>query len=141
MAQAFAPAVAAFVAERRVGYLATVLPDGGPHVVPISTVLDLDRLIFASQTDTQKIRNIQGFPRVAVAYDEYNEDWSLLKQVVVRGRAMILDRGFEYERDRQLLYDAFPQYERESPILEEDSVIVEITLDRVSSWGIEAGAR
>jgi nitroimidazol reductase NimA-like FMN-containing flavoprotein (pyridoxamine 5'-phosphate oxidase superfamily) len=136
VAPTFGPAAAAFVAAQRVGYLATVLPDGGPHVVPISTVLDLDRLIFASRTDTQKIRNLEGFPRVAVAYDTYDEDWSLLKQVVVRGRGMILERGFEFERDRQLLYDAFPQYEREAPILEDESVIVEISVDRVSTWGL-----
>jgi nitroimidazol reductase NimA-like FMN-containing flavoprotein (pyridoxamine 5'-phosphate oxidase superfamily) len=134
--QAFGPAAARFVAAQRVGYLATVLPDGGPHVVPISTVLDLDRLIFASNADTQKIRNLREFPRVAVAYDTYDEDWSLLRQVVVRGRAMILDRGFEFDRDRQLLYDAFPQYERESPILEDESVVVEIAVDRVFTWGV-----
>jgi nitroimidazol reductase NimA-like FMN-containing flavoprotein (pyridoxamine 5'-phosphate oxidase superfamily) len=136
VARRFDPAAAAFVAARRVGYLATVLPDGGPHVVPVSTVLDLDLLIFASETDTQKIRNLEGFPRVALAYDEYDEDWSLLKQVVVRGRAMILERGFEFERDRQLLYDAFPQYEREAPIVEDESVIVEVSVDRVATSGL-----
>ena len=136
MADVLSPVVAEFLTVQRVGYLATVYADGTPHVVPISFVLDLDRLVFASDSATQKIHNLKGFPRVAVAFDEYHEDWSLLKQVVVHGRAMILDRGFEFERDRQLLYDAFPQYEGESPIIEGDSVVVEIAVDRVTSWGL-----
>jgi nitroimidazol reductase NimA-like FMN-containing flavoprotein (pyridoxamine 5'-phosphate oxidase superfamily) len=132
----FRGAVAEFVAAQRVGYLATVYPDGGPHVVPISTVLDLDRLVFASDAETQKVLNLREYPRAAVAYDEYHEDWSQLKQVVAHGRAMILDRGLEFERDRQLLYDAFPQYEQESPITEGESVVVEIAVDRVFTSGL-----
>ena len=136
MAEVLRGAVAEFVASQRVGYLATSYPDGGPHVVPISTVLDLDRLVFATDAGTQKVLNLREDPRAVVAYDEYHEDWSLLKQVVAHGRGMILDGGFEYERDRQLLYEVFPQYERESPIIEGESVIVEIAVDRVTTWGL-----
>ena len=128
-------AEAAFVASRRVAHLATVLPDGTPHVVPICTVLDMDRLVFASERDTQKIRNIGDDPRVAIAFDEYAEAWRELRQVIVFGRAYFVEGGPEFVRDRQLLYDAFEQYPTEAPIEEDSSVVVEVRLDRATSLG------
>ena len=117
--------------------LATSYPDGRPHVVPISTVLDLDRLVFATEADTQKVRNIDADPNVAISFDEYHEDWSELKQVIVHGEAYLVDSGFEFERDRTLLYEKFPQYESEAPIEEGSSVVVEVRVDRVVSWGLD----
>jgi nitroimidazol reductase NimA-like FMN-containing flavoprotein (pyridoxamine 5'-phosphate oxidase superfamily) len=127
---------AAFVDDRRVAYLATVYADGRPHVVPISPVLDLNRLVFASERDTQKIRNLQGDPAVSVGCDEYHEDWNELRQVLMHGRAYLVDGGPEFERDRGLLYAKFPQYETMAPITRETSVIVEVRVDRVVSWGL-----
>ena len=124
-----------FVAEARVGHLATTRADTTPHVVPISPVLDLDRLLFATETATVKVRNIRGNPAVAVSFDEYNEDWALLKQVLLYGNAYFIESGPEFERDRNLLYEKYPQYEGSSPIEEHDSVIVEIEIERASTWG------
>ena len=39
---------AAFVDAARVARLATSMPDGSPHVVPVCPVLDLDRILIAS---------------------------------------------------------------------------------------------
>jgi nitroimidazol reductase NimA-like FMN-containing flavoprotein (pyridoxamine 5'-phosphate oxidase superfamily) len=124
-----------FVARHRVGYLATVYPDGRPHVVPISPVLDLDRLVFATEVDTQKVRNLGANPSAAIAFDEYDEDWSKLRQIVVHGGTYVIDSGFEFERDRTLLYEKYPQYEAEAPIIEGESLIVEVRIDRVVTWG------
>jgi PPOX class probable F420-dependent enzyme len=135
--QVFTGPEAAFVASARICALATSYPDGRPHVVPISTVLDLDRLVFATEADTQKVRNIDADPNVAISYDEYHEDWSELKQVIVHGEAYLVDSGFEFERDRALLYEKFPQYQAEAPIEEGSSVVVEVRVDRVVSWGLD----
>jgi len=135
--QQFTGAESAFVAAARTGSLGTVYPDGRPHVVPISPVLDLDRLVFASEIETQKVRNIDANPAVAVSFDEYHEDWSKLVQVIVHGEAYLLDAGFEFDRDRTLLYEKFPQYEAEAPIEPGSSVIVEVRVDRVVSWGLD----
>ena len=136
-AELFTAPETAFVAGARTGALATTYPDGRPHVVPISAVLDLDRLVFATETDTQKVWNIDADPNVAICFDEYHEDWVQLKQVIVHGEAYVLDSGFEFERDRTLLYEKFPQYPSSSPIEEGSSVIVEVRVDRVVSWGLD----
>ena len=57
---------AEFVERQRVGALATIFADGTPHVVPISAVLDVDRLVFATELDTQKVHNLKGDPHVAL---------------------------------------------------------------------------
>ena len=85
---------AEFISLARECSLATVYPDASPargaHRAPSSTS---NRLVFASERDTQKIRNIEANPLVAVCFDEYHEDWSQLVQVVVQGEAYILDAG------------------------------------------------
>jgi nitroimidazol reductase NimA-like FMN-containing flavoprotein (pyridoxamine 5'-phosphate oxidase superfamily) len=124
-----------FVASARVGHLATTRRDGTPHVVPISTVLDLDRLVFATETNTVKVRNIRDNPFVAICFDEYDEDWSLLKQVLIYGAPYFIETGTEFARDRNLLYEKFTQYETASPIDEASSLIVEVEIERASTWG------
>jgi PPOX class probable F420-dependent enzyme len=127
-------AEADFVAAARVSHLATTDPTGEPHVVPICHVLDLDHVVFASETDTRKVRNLIADGRAAICVDEYSEDWTALRQVIVRGEALIVDPGYEWERGRQLLYDKYPQYEDESPI-DDGSTIVAVRIDQVVSWG------
>ncbi len=125
-----------FIDRQRVAYLATVYADGRPHVVPISPVLDMNRLVFATERDTQKVRNLEGDPHVAIGFDEYSEDWSQLKQLIAHGEAYFIDSGPEFERDRTLLYERFPQYPTEAPVEEGSAVIVEVRVDRVVSWGL-----
>jgi PPOX class probable F420-dependent enzyme len=127
---------AEFVETQRVAGLATIFPDGTPHVVPVSTVLDVDRLIFATELETQKVHNLKGDPHVALAFDEYSEDWGELRQVVVFGRAMVIESGPEFERGRGLLYEKFEQYEATAPIVQGKAAIVEIRIDRVSADGV-----
>ncbi|HEX6844072.1 MAG TPA: pyridoxamine 5'-phosphate oxidase family protein, partial [Actinomycetota bacterium] len=115
--------------------LATVGPDGAPHVVPVSPIVDLDRVIVAAEVDTVKVRNILRNPAVSLAADEYDEDWSKLRAVVVFGEAQVIDGGFEWERDRALLYEKYPQYPAEAPIEEGTTVMLDIRVDRVVSWG------
>lgn len=124
-----------FVDTLPVARLATVDAEGGPHVVPICPVLDLDRIVFTSQANTAKVDNMDGDPRVAICWDEYLDDWDALRQVIVFGRAMRVDPGFEFDRDRALLIEKFPQFLTQSPI-EEGDLIFEVKIDRVSSWGL-----
>lgn len=127
----------AFVGDARVARLATIGLDGVPHVVPVCTVLDLDRVVLASAYD-RKIANLRENPAVGLCVDEYSEDWEHgLRQVVLYGEAYLIESGFEFERDRNLLYEKFPQYPGVAPIEEGGSVIVEIRVDRAVSTGLD----
>ncbi len=115
-----------FVASARVGHLATTRSDGTPHVVPISPVLDLDRLVFATETNTVKVRNIRANPFVAVCFDEYDEDWSRLWWVRLRGSARIVDDLHAVE----LLSEKYPQY-RECP---PNGPVIAVSIDERIAW-------
>lgn len=127
---------AGFFAAARVVYLGTVGPGQEPHVVPISPVLDLDRVIFASEYATVHVRNIRENARVSLTVDEYHEDWDQLRAVMVFGVAQIVESGFEWERMRNLLYEKYPQYPEQSPIEEGSTVMLDVRIDRIVTWGI-----
>jgi PPOX class probable F420-dependent enzyme len=125
-----------YVSRARVARLATIDPDGWPHVVAVCPALDGDRLVFATEEETAKVRNVQVHPHVALAFDDYDEDWAKLRQVMIRGTVSMHDHGPEWDRGRALLYGKFPQYRSESPITAGRSVIVEVEVEHVLSWGL-----
>jgi general stress protein 26 len=136
MTDVLTPAQASFVAGRRSAALATVKPDGMPHVVTICPVLDTDRVIFATELDTQKVRNMRFNDWVAICFDAYSEDWTALRQVIVHGPVLLIESGPDFERGRNLLYGTFEQYETQAPIEEGTSLVVEVPFDRVSAWNV-----
>ncbi len=130
------PAEAAFVGDARVGHLGTQRMGKWPHVVPVCHVLDLDRIVIASGYD-RKVEDIRENASVTYCVDAYSEDWDDgLAQVIVFGEAYLVESGPEFERDRNLLYEKFPQYERVAPIEMGTTAIIEFRVDRVHSNGV-----
>jgi PPOX class probable F420-dependent enzyme len=60
----------------------------------------------------QRLRDIEANPRVEVLIDEYDEDWSRLWWVKLRGRARIVEH---HERALELLQAKYEQYRAEPP--------------------------
>jgi PPOX class probable F420-dependent enzyme len=52
---------------RNFAHVATVLPDGGPHSVPVWIGVEGDRVVFFTQQQSRKARNLDRDPRVAVS--------------------------------------------------------------------------
>jgi PPOX class probable F420-dependent enzyme len=108
------------VRDARVGRIATVTPDGAPHVVPFVFVLDGDTLYSSvdekpkASRDLRRIENIRADPRVEVVVDHYEEPWDPIWWVRIRGRAEVLESGPERDRALQLLRDKYEEY-REMP--------------------------
>jgi nitroimidazol reductase NimA-like FMN-containing flavoprotein (pyridoxamine 5'-phosphate oxidase superfamily) len=128
-------AEAAFLRDARVARLATAMPDGGLHVVPVCPVLDGDRIFIATEL-TSKVWNIRADPRVGVAFDDYDEDWSKLRGVSVSGNATVHEAGPVWERGRDLLYEKYPQYEPQAEIVPGRTLILEVSLDWISRGGL-----
>src|ERR671925_1771004 len=92
-----------FLQRQRVAHLATADGTGAPHVVPVCFVL-LGTMIYIAidqkpkQADPRalrRLRNIELNPRIALVADEYDEDWSRLGFVLVRGRAQLVEETGE----------------------------------------------
>src|SRR5689334_3876170 len=92
------------VTDARVGRLATLEADGRPHLVPFCFVLDGDTLYSAVDRKPKRtaalrrLDNVRGRPDATVLVDAYDEDWSRLWWVRLRGRARVLDGGDEHDR-------------------------------------------
>ena len=112
--------VAGFISAGRVGRLGTADAPDEPLVVPFCYAWD-GAAIFsaidakpkrAPRPSLRRVRNIQANPTVSVVIDEYDEDWSRLRWVIIQGRAEILTGGPEFQRGTELLLEKYPQYRR-----------------------------
>lgn len=109
------------VRAARVARLATVDPDGRPHLVPIVFVLEGETLYTAVDAKPKRsrrlrrIENARDRPDVVVLVDHFEDDWRRLWWVRLRGRARVLDSGPEAEQALRLLSEKYEQYRRERP--------------------------
>lgn len=101
--------------------LATIDPDGRPHLVPIVFAIDGDTLYSAVDAKPKRsktlrrIENARERPDVTILVDHYEDDWSRLWWIRLRGRARVLDGGDELEHALRLLSEKYPQYRDEPP--------------------------
>jgi PPOX class probable F420-dependent enzyme len=111
----------ALFASAAVARLATVRPDGSPHVVPVCFAVAGDRIYTAvdhkpkSTADLARLRHIAAEPRVALLADRYDEDWSRLWWVRVDGDASVVSSPSERERALAALTAAYAQYAARPP--------------------------
>jgi len=134
-----------FVHQARVARLATADAKGVPHLVPVCFALDGVSLYITvdekpKRTDIQlkRIRNIRENPAVALTVDRWDEDWSRLAWVMLRGRAEVLEDGAEHARAQTLLREKYPQY-RTMAI--EALPVIAMRIERVLGWGDMAKSR
>jgi PPOX class probable F420-dependent enzyme len=135
-----------FVARARVGHLATADAQGVPHVVPVCFVVAEDTLYITVDQKPKgdpralkRLRNLAENPAAAVVVDRWDEDWTRLGWVMLRGAGEILDDGAEHDRAQALLRTRYPQYRA---MRLADLPVIAVRIDRVASWGkltIEGG--
>lgn len=129
----------AFVAGQRVARLATAGADGWPHAMPICFALEGDRLYTPVDEkpkrvpgrSLRRVRNIVENPRAAVVVDDYDEDWSRLRWVLLRGAAVVLEAGEEHTRAVALLREKYAQY---GAMALEALPVLRVTVERVTEW-------
>ncbi len=128
-----------FLERVRHAHLATVGADGEPHLVPVCFCLDHDTLCITvdekpkrADIPLKRIRNIQQNPMVAVTVDRWDEDWTRLAWIMLRGRADILADGEEHNRAQHQLRLRYPQYHAMNlaPL-----PVIAVRIKRVTAWG------
>ncbi|GAA1110514.1 PPOX class F420-dependent oxidoreductase [Kribbella jejuensis] len=77
------PAVRAAVESTSIAHLATVLPDGSPHSIPLWVSTLDDKIIFLTGPNSQKAVNLRRDPRVALSLAPVDKPY---EPVIVRGR-------------------------------------------------------
>ncbi len=129
--------------DARVGRLATVNERGHPSVVPFCfAVIGEEEPVIVSVLDEKpkdvpdeelaRVRNIRRNPNVAFVIDHYEENWSRLSFVQVRGQARLVSPGEPgHAAAITALREKYPQYR--SMAIEGRPVIM-IEQLRINTW-------
>ena len=120
----------------RVARLATTDPDGRPHLVPIVFALEGNTLYSTvdrkpkRSSKMRRIENARVRPDVTILVDHYDEDWSRLWWIRLRGRARVLDDGEEHDHALALLQEKYLQYRAEPP----EGPVLAVDVTEVREW-------
>lgn len=136
---------ARFLANARVGRLATADAAGRPHVIPVcfacarddargdAIYIVLDQKPKTTQlTRLRRVRNILANPQAALVVDHYDEDWQALRYILVSCRAELLAGDEEQAAQAiALLRDKYEQYRT----MELDgNPVIKLTPQRYTAW-------
>lgn len=156
--RALTPAEAGFLAAARTAVLATTDPAGRPRLVPICFVVPAPEagdaaapLLYTPLDDKPKrvadphvlarVRDIAARPAVTVLVDRWDEDWSRLAWLRLRGQAELLEPDGADGATEQVIAIAalrakYPQYASHDL---ESSPLIRMTISDATSWGDLAG--
>lgn len=128
-----------FLDRGRVGHLATADRAGAPHVVPVcyavadnTLYITIDEKPKRQDRPLKRLRNLLENPQAAFVADRWDEDWSRLGWVMLRGRAEIIDAGPEHDRAQALLAARYPQY---GAMTLGDLPVIALRIGRAADWG------
>lgn len=123
-------------ASAPVARMATVMPDGRPHLVPVTFALDGDTIYTAIDakpkrgTTLRRLTNIAANPRVAILVDVYDDDWRQLWWVRADGLASV---EATHPRAVSLLRDRYAQYRE----VEITGPVIIARIDRWIGWSAD----
>ncbi|PYS13326.1 MAG: TIGR03668 family PPOX class F420-dependent oxidoreductase [Acidobacteria bacterium] len=128
-----------FLTRMRVGRLATADAAGQPHVVPVVFATD-GRNIYTpldekpkrvQPRELKRVRNLFENPKVAFIVDHYEEEWTQLSWLLVRGTGTLVENGEAHVTGVRLLQKKYAQYEKMSL---KDRPLIVIAPSDVTSW-------
>ena len=116
------------LAASRNVWIATVRPNGAPHLIPIWFVAHGGQIYICTAPDTVKVRNLRTNPRVSLAL----EDGSV--PVILEGAATVMENT---AAPREVIAMFKLKYGWEILLSEPHYVIIEITTTKTLSWQAE----
>jgi len=118
-----------FLKEHELARLATASKEARPHVVPVIYAMDGEDIVIAIDYGTKKLKNLRENNRVALVADDFHPNHA----VMVEGECELFERGKEYLRLLQVLFDRFETYRRH-PWGEGESPILRVRPTKAVSW-------
>jgi len=128
-----------FLEASRVGHLATADAMGAPHLIPVCYAADEGTLYITvdekpkrRDIPLKRVRNILDNPQAAFIVDRYDDDWSRLGWVMLRGPAEILASGPEHDRAQALIVARYPQLKA---MRIAELPVIALRIARATDWG------
>lgn len=125
----------------RSAHLATASADAAPHLIPVVFALNRDAVYIAidekpkTTTRIRRLRNIEENPQAALLIDHYDDDWTKLWWIMLRGSAEILTPD-TWDADEatsaiSALRTRYPQYAAHAL---EERPLIRLTITNVTRW-------
>lgn len=130
------PEALARAASARSGHLATVRPDGRPHVVVVTFAITGRSVVTAvdhkpkSTNRLQRLVNVESNAWASILFDHYDEDWNRLWWVRIDGPVSVHHMGEIHSSAIDALVAKYRQYEDRAP----NGPVIAIAQDHVTSW-------
>jgi len=119
--------------------LGTVTAEGAPQVHTLAYVSEGTAIYFVTNSNTRKVKNIEGNPAVALTVDGDYENWQNMQAVQASGKASIIMDPLEIKKASELLLKKFPQFANLPPDPDMIFIRVDLTeayyLDSTVSFG------
>jgi PPOX class probable F420-dependent enzyme len=130
----------AFLQGQRVARLATVDAHSTPHVVPVCFAYANGVIYIALDAkpkrapvrELRRVRNLIANTNVQLLADAWDEDWTQLAYLQLRGVASVIEAGPEQAEAMRLLRARYAQYVA-MPI--DDAPVIRIEVTSYVSWG------
>lgn len=126
--------IGAYLREPHIADLATIRPDGSPHIAPVWYHYDGDKVMVVAERTAVKVRNIGNDPRVSLSIATDTEPY---KYVLVTGDATISDAGMaDLVRAMAVHYkgDAEGRQYADKVLEDLDFCVITVTPSKVSGW-------
>ena len=134
------PSVAEFLTRKLIGRLATALPDGQPHVVPVWFLWEDDAIWISSYRSTRKVIDIERNHKCAIVIDIENANGGLAA-VMLEGNCELVSTPLDEVRQR--IERIYTKYLGSEGVLEPDpqtwlnspeNVLIKLTPTRIKAW-------
>jgi PPOX class probable F420-dependent enzyme len=102
----------------------------------LSVYITVDEKPKRTDIPLKRLRNIMENPAVAVTVDRWDEDWTRLAWIMLRGTADILADGEEHDRAQDHLRRRYPQYRTMDLTA---LPVIAVRIQHVLSWGALEG--
>jgi PPOX class probable F420-dependent enzyme len=122
--------------DARVARVGTTDERGRVHLVPVTFVVRDGTWYSPSDAGprpVKRLRNLKQDPRVTVLIDVYDEDWSKVWWVRLRGRGRVVEDSCEREEARRLLRGKYPQFE-DTPSDEGEGPVMAVDVEEWVGW-------
>ena len=128
------PGVQKLLREPAYCQLATLMPDGSPHITQVWVDTDGEHVLINTFEGGQKVRNVRRDPRVAVNVVDPTNAWRIAN---VRGRVVEItgdgaDRHLDHLAKKYLGADSYP-FRRPGEV----RVTLKIAPERINEIGLE----
>ena len=127
-------AIRSLLTTERKAVMSTIATDGSPHAVPVVFALLDDEIVSPidhkpkSGMVMARVKNLARDDRVTLLVDHWDEDWTRLAWLMVRGRAIVDDDPSG--PDMRAINDRFEQYEPD----ERHDALIRIRPVKLSWW-------